>query len=47
MVPNFLYSLINHHVTIYQAPNTGVAYNLCYMLGAMLFFGGGVVATRY
>lgn len=40
VVPNFVYSLFNDRVTIYQAGNDGVWYNLGFLLGIGAFAGG-------
>jgi hypothetical protein len=47
ILPNFIYSLFNGHVTIYQSPNSGTGYNLGFMFGALLFYGGGCAAASH
>ena len=37
----FVISLFNDNVTIYEADNTGKMYNFGFILGALLFYGGG------
>lgn len=37
----FIISLFNDNVTIYEIDNTGKLYNLGFILGAMIFYGGG------
>jgi hypothetical protein len=37
----FIISLFNDNVTIYEVNNVGKLYNLGFILGAMIFFGGG------
>ena len=37
----FIISLFNHNVQIYEVHNSGVAYNVGYLLGVMIFFGSG------
>lgn len=44
VVVTFIISLFNHKVTIYQTPNTGVSYNLGFVLG--ITSGTGTVITR-
>lgn len=38
--PNLIYSLFNDSVTIYQAPNGGVGYNIGFVVGMLLIYGG-------
>ena len=45
-VPNFIYSLFNHKVTIYQVPNDGLGYNIGFLLGIGAVFGGGASVRR-
>ncbi len=37
----FIISLFNDHVTIYETSNTGNLYNLGFILGVAIFYGGG------
>ena len=37
----FIISLFKDNVTIYEIENTGKLYNLGFILGAMIFYGGG------
>ena len=37
----FIVSLFNHNVGIYEVNNTGGWYNFGYLLGVMMFWGGG------
>ncbi|MBP6977158.1 MAG: hypothetical protein PHD61_10290 [Bacteroidales bacterium] len=37
----FIISLFNDQVTIYEVNNVGKLYNLGFILGAMIFYGGG------
>lgn len=37
----FIISLFNEHVTIYEANNSGNLYNLGFILGISIFYGGG------
>ncbi|MDD5507800.1 MAG: hypothetical protein PHD25_05650 [Bacteroidales bacterium] len=37
----FIISLFNDKVTIYEVNNVGKLYNLGFILGAMIFYGGG------
>ncbi len=37
----FIISLFNDNVTIYEIENTGKLYNLGFILGAIIFYGGG------
>lgn len=46
VVPNFVYSLFNDRVTIYQAGNDGVWYNLGFLLGIGAFAGGAARASN-
>lgn len=39
MLFNFIYSLFNDHVNIYQTGNDGDGYNLGYVIGTWVFFG--------
>ncbi len=41
----FVISLFNDNVTIYEVNNTGWPYNLGFILGAMIFYGGGSKGT--
>jgi hypothetical protein len=41
----FIVSLFNDHVNIYEVQNTGKLYNLGFILGVMIFFGGGSKST--
>lgn len=41
----FIVSLFNDNVTIYEVNNVGKLYNLGFILGAMIFFGGGSKGT--
>jgi hypothetical protein len=41
----FIISLFNSEVTIYEVNNTGWPYNLGFILGVMIFFGGGSKGT--
>jgi len=41
MLFTFLISLFNSDVGIYEVNNNGIFYNFGYLLGAMLFWGGG------
>lgn len=41
----FVISLFNDNVTIYEVNNTGWPYNLGFVLGAMIFYGGGSKGT--
>ena len=41
----FIVSLFNDNVTIYEVNNTGKLYNLGFILGAAIFFGGGSKGT--
>jgi hypothetical protein len=41
----FVISLFNDAVTIYEVNNTGWPYNLGYILGVMIIFGGGSKGT--
>ena len=41
----FIISLFNDNVTIYEINNTGWSYNLGFIVGAMLFYGGGSKGT--
>jgi hypothetical protein len=40
----FIVSLFDAHVGIYEVHNNGASYNFGYMLGVMLFHGGGHAA---
>jgi hypothetical protein len=46
VMPNFIYSLFNNHVTIYQSPNNGFGYNIGFLIGAGIFFGGSGRSVR-
>lgn len=37
----FIISLFNDNVTIYEVHNTGKLYNLGFIIGAAIFYGGG------
>lgn len=37
----FIISLFNDNVTVYEVSNVGKLYNLGFILGIMIFFGGG------
>jgi hypothetical protein len=37
----FVFSLFDHTVGIYEVHNDGTAYNIGFIIGALLFFGGG------
>ena len=41
----FVISLFNSEVTIYEVNNTGWPYNLGFILGIMIFYGGGSKGT--
>lgn len=41
----FIISLFNDNVTIYEVNNVGKLYNLGFILGVMIFFGGGSKST--
>jgi hypothetical protein len=41
----FVISLFNDNVTIYEIDNTGKLYNLGFVLGAAIFFGGGTKSS--
>jgi uncharacterized membrane protein len=41
----FIISLFNDNVTIYEVNNTGWPYNLGFIIGAMIFYGGGSKGT--
>jgi len=41
----FIISLFNDHVTIYEINNTGWPYNLGFILGVSIFFGGSSKGT--
>ncbi|MDT8308327.1 MAG: hypothetical protein RQ866_02285 [Bacteroidales bacterium] len=41
----FIISLFNDNVTIYEISNTGKLYNLGFLLGIIIFFGGGSKTT--
>lgn len=41
----FVISLFNDNVTIYEVNNVGKLYNLGFILGVMIFFGGGSKST--
>ena len=41
----FIISIFNDNVTIYEVNNTGWPYNLGFILGAMIFYGGGSKGT--
>ena len=41
----FVISLFNDGVTIYEVDNTGWPYNLGFILGVMIFYGGGSKGT--
>jgi hypothetical protein len=41
----FIISLFNDHVTIYEVNNAGKLYNLGFILGVMIAFGGGTKST--
>ncbi len=41
----FIISLFNDNVTIYEVNNVGKLYNLGFILGVMIFFGGGSKGT--
>ena len=50
IVATFIISLFNHKVTVYQVPNSGVSYNLGFVLGimaAMVSFRLGSWSRRY
>jgi hypothetical protein len=42
----FIISLFNHNVGVYEVHNSGWAYNLGYLLGVMIFFGGSGSSSR-
>lgn len=42
----FIVSLFRNNVAIYEVHNNGNWYNLGYLLGVMLFFGGGGASRR-
>jgi len=44
-VVSFIISLFNDSVTIYESNNTGWPYNLGYVLGILIIFGGGSKGT--
>ena len=46
VIPNLIYSLFNDQVTIYQSPNNGVGYNVGFLLGSGVFFGGSSSVSR-
>ena len=41
MLFTFIISLFNHNVNIYEVHNSGVLYNLGFLIGVSAFFGGG------
>lgn len=41
----FIISLFNDNVTIYEVNNTGWPYNLGFIIGVMIFWGGGSKGT--
>jgi len=41
----FVISIFNDNVTIYEVNNTGWPYNLGFILGVMIFYGGGSKGT--
>ena len=43
---NFIYSLFNNHVTIYQSPNSGFGYNFGFLIGSGIFFGTSSRSAR-
>jgi len=42
----FIISLLNPNVGVYEVHNSGWAYNLGYLLGVSIFFGGGGSRSR-
>jgi len=42
----FVISLFNKNVSVYEVHNTGVTYNLGYIIGLAIAFGGSVKGTR-
>src|SRR5664279_316668 len=40
IIPTFFWSLFAHTVTIYQSPNSGNWYNLGFVIGISMIFGG-------
>lgn len=43
---SFITSLFDKTINIYQAGNTGVTYNLGYLIGLMIALGGGAKASN-
>jgi succinate-acetate transporter protein len=41
----FIVSLFNDHVTIYEVSNSGKLYNLGFVLGCAIFYGGGIFGS--
>jgi hypothetical protein len=46
MLFTFIISLFKDNVGIYESNNSGNLYNLGFLLGVMIFFGGGGSGTR-
>ncbi|MGA2765947.1 MAG: hypothetical protein ABSG17_21610 [Spirochaetia bacterium] len=42
----FIISLFNHGVQVYEVHNNGGWYNLGFLLGVIIIFGGGGASTR-
>ncbi len=42
---SFIFSLFNDNVTMYEANNVGKLYNLGFLIGVMIFWGGGSKGT--
>ncbi len=45
VIVTFIISLFNDNVTVYEVHNNGVWYNLGFIFGAMMIFGGGGKGT--
>lgn len=43
---SFIISLFNHSVEIYEVSNSGTLYNLGFLFGTSIIFGGGVASSR-
>jgi hypothetical protein len=41
----FIISLFNDNVTIYEVNNSGKLYNLGYIIGIAIFYGGGILGS--
>jgi hypothetical protein len=45
VIVTFIISLFNDNVTVYEVHNNGAAYNLGFIFGVMMIFGGGGKGT--